>query len=495
MHTIKYSRYPNNEIRAVHYYTPQKKNPKELPPVSSELPPAGDSAQIPSAPQSDPPLDISSDFEKLPKKSGYGGLGKRTEFGLNARRSLLRAGGALDRSGIPAAELVFLTGTIPGGTPDAFDAMARYSAFTIKRLKDWVNNYAPAKYDFYVWELQARGALHLHYCVHIPDASNRAYVLQAFREQWERILDGIQADSGVDMWKRRDGSYHREGRSVLQAYSQVVHTSVAAYLAGYCAGEKGKHQKDAASPYYPVRWWGMSRALTSLLREMSSEITVEFSSYKDARHEILCYYEDMENDAAKVYRYQHKAGIGSSVVSYHPQDNGENQWQKTVALHQPLSETQRFCYGIQALRAFVAACHGSIAESIESGLPWGFKLASVLRLCSLLKTYSESTSDRVLFRTVLSSASDLYLNQVEALFPPRLQKLYRSGYLWVCQNRLRIRFDARGMVSNPEDLIYDIDLQEIWGYTHTSDEDTNGEGEASAKLPSPPPLPEQLNLF
>lgn len=90
-------------------------------------------------------------------------------FTLEAKRKLLRAGGALGRFDPEPSNCVFFTGTLPGGTEDAFRTIAERSAQIVQRAKVWIyNRYKECSYSFYCWELQKRGALHLHYVAYCP---------------------------------------------------------------------------------------------------------------------------------------------------------------------------------------------------------------------------------------------------------------------------------------------------------------------------------------
>lgn len=326
MHTIKYSLYPNNEIRAVHYYkVPQR----EAQPCDQSVTDTclevlvGASPEESSREASGPPLDISSEVHAPPPTKQR----KRTKFGANAKNTLLRAGGALDTVCQKPHYYVMLTGTLPGGTPEAMQAIADESHWIVDAIGKWLRKYYESDYWFYVWELQTRGALHIHWCVYLPDTYTRCKLLWNWWDKWEGILQTIQEKTGVDLWRRKDGSYHKRGHSVLQADAQTVYRSVAAYLAGYCGNDKDKHAFDASCPYYPSRWWGYSRPLKRLLDSLTEVVTVSHTNFRDARNEIEKHYERVLHDSPKAHHYPHKVGIGSTVVSYHPEDKGHSIWQ------------------------------------------------------------------------------------------------------------------------------------------------------------------------
>jgi hypothetical protein len=93
---------------------------------------------------------------------------------------------------------------------------------------------------------------------------------------------------------------------------------------------------DESFPYYPRRWWGASRASTALLKALTEEAVSEHNNYRGARLEMKLFYEAVSHDTPHSYHYSHKVGVGSTVVSYHPEDKGSKIWQevsKTMSNH------------------------------------------------------------------------------------------------------------------------------------------------------------------
>lgn len=336
MHKIKYNLYPNNEVRIVHYYSREDIPVK---PTSGEgegdfaHPGTSSSPEGSSERSVSPPLDISSKVDQRDSKMPH----RRTKFGLSAKRTILRMGGAYDTVDSTPENYIFLTGTIPGGTHDAFMAVAIQSSYITHSIAKWLKRTCPSPYWFYVWELQKRGALHIHYCIHAPDTHVADKILSGWRTKWESVLEAVGAKTGADMWLRKDGTYHKEGHDVLQAYAQRVRKSVAAYLSGYCGGTKDKHSTDSSSPYYPGRWWGCSRESTKLLRGLTKEVVSEYSDFSRASREMKLAHETILSATRHAYHYPHKVGIGSTSVSYHPEDKGTSIWEQlTMTIHNPV---------------------------------------------------------------------------------------------------------------------------------------------------------------
>ena len=181
MYCLKLQSFPNEEIRAVVYRLPNPVNPLSHVETDETQPEA-------------PLLDIGEIFEShLPAKeaepkAGWGGLPRGRIFSRRGKRKLQRAGGVFTKLEYKPSQVLFLTGTLPGSTPEAFETMARYSGFLVHSLKAWLNDRIPHKLDFYVWEHQKRGALHLHYGIYCPDKAIGESYIASFPGYWCRLL-------------------------------------------------------------------------------------------------------------------------------------------------------------------------------------------------------------------------------------------------------------------------------------------------------------------
>jgi hypothetical protein len=270
-----------------------------------------------------PALDITSKLS-VAKLPGFGGVPRATKFGNNGRRTISRCAGAIERQGIPTRELVFLTGTIPGSTEEAFDAVAMYSSWTVKATKTWLSDMGVnSNYSLYVWEFQKRGALHLHYCVHVPDAAMRRMVLRGWKGRWTACIDYISKESGVDCWERGKGFTWATNKSVIQADAQLVTKSVGSYLSKYLSKFQGRirRRKRSSAPWLcPVRWWGCSRPLLALMRSMSLEFEREAIPDRERGSLLDAVYAIVNWSENRVYSYRDKAGSTDVLLTYSPEN-------------------------------------------------------------------------------------------------------------------------------------------------------------------------------
>ena len=324
MYFVKGSEYPNGELRAVVYTLPSV--PFSYDETHETYLENGEtilSRELFQAEEEECSLlDIGSKLETPQEKAdvlqkpGWGILPKARRFSRYAKRVLMRAGGVFRRDGLSPKNCLFLTGTIPGSTEAAFETVARYSAFLVHGLKAWINKHIPSKFDFYVWEHQKRGALHLHYCVYTPDAVARKFVCENFPKQWINLLKRVSVKAGEDIFDTGRGYSWLPREAEKHQYAQTVEKDVSAYLAKYCSKNAGAKRDGESTKFYsPSRWYGVSRPLLKKLRELSVEKIYAFASKRQA----LKLYEDMlgfiANVSDRCYEYMcHVTGLPAFVA-------------------------------------------------------------------------------------------------------------------------------------------------------------------------------------
>lgn len=331
--------YPNRELRVI---VGPDRPVREVPsPPKGLLPPSGVEGLAPPKQRAESgtgTLDISSELKTdyLRVRSGYGQLGGVTQFGVNARRTLMRAGGVFDLEKIRPQEVMFLTGTLPGGTVLAKTAIAAWSSWLVNGLKAWISKYCSDSYSLYVWELQERGALHIHYAVHVPDPGARIRLYFGFHRWWVARMHLLSSQSGVDVfeWANGRGSW-KDRPDVVQARAEVCRKSPSRYLAKYASKPTGKAVRASADGcmevFAPVRWWGVSRPLMRALRKYSHEHTMTGLTRSQARgiaerlESLLCseHYstggavdEINEGMAGPMHRYRDKSGNYETMVAF-----------------------------------------------------------------------------------------------------------------------------------------------------------------------------------
>ena len=290
MKTILARLYPNGElrVRSRHFLPPKKKTEER-----------GRKGLISAAHSGSrrPPLDYRNEFQEANIQGfnnallrrgkfapGWGLTPRLTRFTLRGRRTILRAGGAMDS--LPGRRAA-ITLTLPGSGYPAMQALADYSGYVANRLKTWIYDQFPEGCKplwFFVWELQKRGALHIHLCVSCPDDRVFYRIKRGIKDQWISILEAVQLRSSTPMFLSPKGFDWRKRKKKIQVDFQGVRKGVAAYFSKYATKGSQAVQGHIEDGLRPSRWWGCSRSLLQLLRSMvvtikSCKITQEQADF------------------------------------------------------------------------------------------------------------------------------------------------------------------------------------------------------------------------
>jgi hypothetical protein len=219
-------------------------------------------------------LDIISESQGTDSKhSSYGEKQSPKQFTKTARHRLLEAGAAVDLLGLKDSSSL-LTLTLPGGTYEAKDALARWSGWIVNRQTQRLRDDSRFKdvYWFFVWEWQGRGALHQHWCVSAPTYEIAKDASMALKSAWYICLDEIGYNEGIDMYMR--AGYMHSWKSYPKMWvwdEQKVKKSVGSYFAKYASKQStAKTEKsDLATRkmYFPSRWFGSSRSIKSVCKD------------------------------------------------------------------------------------------------------------------------------------------------------------------------------------------------------------------------------------
>lgn len=234
--------------------------------------------RVSRAPATVPPvlLVCSSKFQEMttsaPKTvpAGFGSISTRNTFTRYARGFLRELGALVD--GGKRHLCSFLTGTLPGSTPDALGALAAYSGWAVQTITNWVRDAFPGSQWFGVWEYQKRGALHMHICVQSPDVESATRLKRQWKARWIRLLESIGRRAGVDLFARSCGASWSDLKWLTRTDAQTVEKSVACYLGKYLS--KGSARVRRRCEYPPSSWWFASRALQSQARQARREVQI-----------------------------------------------------------------------------------------------------------------------------------------------------------------------------------------------------------------------------
>lgn len=223
-------------------------------------------------------------------RSGFGATPQKTCFTKLAKERVRDAVAILDQAF--GKQCLFTTGTLPGSTTASFEALAQWSGYLVERLKQWLRDNFQGVRNVYVWELQARGALHLHCCFGSDNRRDLVLLRRRWKRVWIELLNTVCDKSGVDLFARADGGTWRYLDKYVRCDAQKVKKSVGRYLSKYLSKTAGQANKEGV--FCPSRWWGIDNWLRaqvvakticklskvlpySLAKQMFETLTVELS--------------------------------------------------------------------------------------------------------------------------------------------------------------------------------------------------------------------------
>lgn len=222
-----------------------------------------------------PPLVCCAEVQDLksPKLKGQivqNDMVRCVQFTRLAKRTVREAGAAMELA--CGRNIVFLTGTLPGGTREALRGICNASAYIYARVRQWIRDTAHGAYTVAVWELQKRGALHLHVAVGHANRKMLARIRAGFRRFWLKLLLLVSRRMQVDLFARAQGGTWSADWRKCRTDAQYVKKSVAQYLAKYLS--KGSNSQAHGETFSPVSWWGISRNLRDLMGEHRQAIEI-----------------------------------------------------------------------------------------------------------------------------------------------------------------------------------------------------------------------------
>lgn len=231
--------------------------------------------------------------------SSWGQPQKEKSFGWSAGQKILEGGAVIDRF-CGAKNSHMLTMTLPGNTPVAMDALARWSGWIVNRMLQVVRRrHTPENpiYWFFVWEHQKRGALHMHFCLGWKVSPEiRELLGKEIIQKFYRCLHEIGSKESIDLFARKGfaGSWKNK-EDKWQWDCQQVNKSVARYFSKYAkknaeysrnnAGKQDK--KEGKSTFarssissrkrgnYPTRYWGSSKTIKVWTKFLTQKVSFE----------------------------------------------------------------------------------------------------------------------------------------------------------------------------------------------------------------------------
>jgi hypothetical protein len=260
---IKVSGYASDRLKLVSYPVPVAKFAKRM--KRSEL------AAIVRG-----PTNLGSRFE-VRRTYLIGGrrrsLPQFTRWTTNAKDYVRDGAGAIEKycKGV----CFFATLTIPGGTEECYRVLSAASGYAVDRLTRWLRYRVVDGLYVLVWELQKRGAPHLHLMFRLQGDEHIKAVYRDLRLEWAKILHDISNDAGVNLLMSDAGIDCRHDYSKVNCNYKPVRYDFAAYISKYMS--KAQSKADGSFSFRPGRWWGLSEGLRALVRQRRFEQVIDIA--------------------------------------------------------------------------------------------------------------------------------------------------------------------------------------------------------------------------
>lgn len=251
---------------------------------------------------------ISKSQQPVKKHDTWGKPQKPKAFTKNARHKLLECGEAIDKLGLKDSSSL-LTLTLPGGTPEAKDALARWSGWIVNRQLQIIRRHPRSKeiYWFFVWENQARGALHQHWCVASPDYDLSKEISHSLAGCWFSLLFELGTIEQIDMFQREGNKGSWKDRWDKWVWDeQRVEKSVAKYFAKYASkgvsSDKKGEDNVRINQSYPSRWFGSGKNLKEVCKAWRIDFSI-VNIHKDEVEYLKSILIDLISDYGIVKKY------------------------------------------------------------------------------------------------------------------------------------------------------------------------------------------------
>lgn len=302
-------------------------SPKFAPPLPPPLPPeqldvfkfASGQHPLPEPESAPRGLVLNLTTRKLKKPAGFSWLdtvNKARRFGTLQRRAILRSGAVMSRLYPEKNQTWEVTLTLPGSTMQAKKCLASHTSWLMNRLLQVVRDFKKKhKIDisnFYVWEWQKRGALHLHMALGCEDALITEECARAIKTKWFNLLVELGELTDVDMFAKSSTFTWKNQPSAWQSHCMPIEKNLAAYFAKYASKDKDSGMPKNGSPvlFYPTTWWGRSRDLAQAVRENTIKICLNYLTEEVADEKVNMLHSIINNyEALKQYAYDYEVNI------------------------------------------------------------------------------------------------------------------------------------------------------------------------------------------
>lgn len=219
-------------------------------------------------------------------------------------------------------EVAFLTLTIPGSTPEALRAVAENAGEILdaffQRVRKFFymaidENAEKAAVDYVgVWELQKRGALHIHAAIGLSSPEMFDALVKNHRRWWCHILKTYSAKTGVDLFARAEGGTWSNRWRKVQTDCQKIRKSCKRYMSKYIS--KGITGGAVLSGGTPKRWWFMAKNLRQEVLARRITHVRMYSDFDECLRDAGALMEAVRGETQKTFAMENP--FNGEVVGY-----------------------------------------------------------------------------------------------------------------------------------------------------------------------------------
>lgn len=183
---------------------------------------------------------------------------------------------------------LFVTLTIAASTEEAFKTVGIASGYIADRMNRWLRYKVAAGNYVYCWEVQRRGAPHMHYLFRIAGDTDLVAFKLALRQEWRQILLDVSAQTLVDLFDRGDGTTWRFDPNKPRVNFVHVSRRYANYISKYTS--KTRTKDGSATVFRPSTWWGVSQPLRTEIQRVRVDTVLRLPSLRVAEkiQDLLC---------------------------------------------------------------------------------------------------------------------------------------------------------------------------------------------------------------
>jgi hypothetical protein len=196
-----------------------------------------------------------------------------TSWTTNARDYVRDSASAIEK--YCSGTAFFATLTIPNARPDALAILSAASGYIVDRLTRWLRYKVVDGLYCLVWEVQKRGAPHIHCMFRLQSDREIMRLYRDMRAEWHRVLSDVSADTGCNLLLSDNGLDISRAPNSLNVNFQVVKQGYAQYISKYMS--KAQSKADGTFSFRPGRWWGVSAPLRKLVAERRFEQCIEIA--------------------------------------------------------------------------------------------------------------------------------------------------------------------------------------------------------------------------